>query len=575
MKKTLLLAVALFATIGELAQGKTYAELIPDFTGYFMSPSGNYVAGHYNGIVSIYEVATGVRADIGNGMSDYSLGNGNCIIDNGIAVGSIDDAAVMFVKGEAVLLSDDSPYPLSYANGITPDGAMIVGCVSNMDNGNGYDGTMLVPCYWEVAADGSVGEPQLLPWPSKDFTGRAPTYVSAIVVSNDGQLIIGQVYDYSGACSYPIAFSKNDKGEWEYKLIAEELLNPEHLEFPEFPDDAPEPPIAQDYMTEDEKAAYQAAYDAWVESFYQDPYPEFEDYMSPEGIAAYNKAVEEYNKLAEDFNARLDAYFEVFEQVMAATPNFIWNSVKISSDAKIIGIGAEKRGETFWDPSENTPYTISLTDGTVTTWPGTNVLPAVVLDNGNLLASSVPSFGMMEPLTSCILRPGVKTAQPVLDFLKANRPVFAEWMEQNLRHNYEALDPETYESVLVEGYQFVGMMICNQDMNTWAGLVESYLWLDAEDGAEYSTYVLSEPGSSVEQIGSDIEGVEGVTVEVAGKGILTVGGCADTLEVFDIAGRCVFNATGVSGNVATGLETGTYIVRAGSNGNAAGYKVVF
>ncbi len=573
MRKFLLLIAAVAATAGTSAYGKTYTELLPNFSGNYMSPSGRYVGNQYYSNISIYDVINGTRIDMGDDMQEYALGNGNCINDNGTAVGSIADAATLFINGEAVFITEGTPYSLSYANGISADGSIIVGCVTNLNNAEGnYDETMLVPCYWEVSADGKVGEAKMLPWPEKDFSGRAPTYVSAIVVNGDGSLIAGQVYDYSGSCCYPIVYTRNDDNEWQYTLPAYDLINPEHLEFPEYPTTSPTPPDYFDYMSEEEKAAYNDAYNAWIESMYQDPYPEPTDYMSAQSIAAYNKAVDEYNKLAEDFNAKFDAFMEVFQEVMAVSPHFVWNSIRLSADASKFIIAAQKEGMTFWDPSEYIPYMISLTDSKVTTWEGTNVIPTVVLNNGNVLANSPRTFGSTEPLNSYILRVGEKTKQPVYNFLKANRPEFAEWMNANLRHNYETFDPETYESVMVEDYLFVGMVICNQEMNTWVGVVESYMWEDNEDLGEYATYVLSEPSSSVETVAAP---AGDITLGISSTGTLSINGSVDSVEIFDLSGRRVYQSGKSTGDITTGLRNGSYIVRTTTGTKAQSHKIIF
>ena len=72
---------------------------------------------------------------------------------------------------------------------ITPDGSRVCGMIGG---GSAYRN---LPIYCDIDANGNFSEPQVLPFPDKDFFGSRPQYCSATWMSDDGKTVAGQVKD--------------------------------------------------------------------------------------------------------------------------------------------------------------------------------------------------------------------------------------------------------------------------------------------------------------------------------------------------------------------------------------------
>lgn len=566
MKKSLLLSLACLAGLAATAAEpaflmETYANRI--------SPSGTYGVSYAFGELKLVNLTTGDVTALNSAddyETDYSAGNGNSVTDTGIIVGSINDQAAWLKNGEYQLLNEQI-YDLgtSSANGITPDGKRIVGYYSNPNNviGN-YDGIMNIPCYWDVDADGNVSELHNLPYPTKDFTGRAPMYILATAISDDGEIIIGQVNDYSGGVWYPILYSRNAEGEWEYSFPAEKLLNPEHREFPVVPD-APVYPEYQKYMTPSQLEAYNAAMDIYYQTWDEADFPNMEDYMSAAAYAAYTKAMAKYEADNEAYMNAFMAFYDVLEQVKDESVLGVQNSINISPNGKLIAYGGEIPGASFWDPSTYYVVSLDLTTGDYQTYgKELDILPNGINNKGEMFgATALKNFSL--PVQSFVKKLGSEEFVPLVDFLSiANEPV-ANWINENLSREFLTYDPETYEEVTIP-YLYTGFTLFSQDFTTlFSGVIPLWEGYEAEFSDQFSYYTTGMT-SGVKTIGLDLK--ENVTVTGRKGGVLSITGAADTVTVYDLSGREVFAGKAAS-TVATGLPSGFYLVK---TEGAAGVK---
>lgn len=221
MKKIYLLglSLSLFSSISlQAADDYITPTIVPEMIVQRMSASGRWLAGQ-----DIYgSLAFGYNTEI-NRKYEYSAfytGIGNCISDNGICVGQdiggIDQHAALMVNSRGGIPAALADIGHSSLDGITPDGTMAVGYMTNPDRG-----VMFIPFYCSVTITGNTGAPQPLPYPTRNVVGGGEPYVVAATwVSNDGKVAAGHVLTAMGG-SYPIVYLQNEAGEWRYQVPSE------------------------------------------------------------------------------------------------------------------------------------------------------------------------------------------------------------------------------------------------------------------------------------------------------------------------------------------------------------------
>ncbi|MDE6369225.1 MAG: hypothetical protein K2K94_08300, partial [Muribaculaceae bacterium] len=297
MKKSLLFCLAVASCVSPAMADTKTPTIYPDIAFQRISSDGHYAVSEVYGTLTIIDLTDGSIAE--QFMPDeswieyYSIGNGNCFnADGTILVGSITQLgdASYFADGEWHSLSVPNEEKVNISNGITPDGSRICGSVGLHDM-TLEDVIMQVPVYWDRKDNGDgYGEYHILPYPTKDYFGESPQYVTAVSITSDGKTIVGQMVFGNGAITIPVIYNENEKGEWSYSLPTINLVNPFGIDPVENPGDGPEPPQYEDFMTEDEISAYQEA----LNDFYNSPggvsWPNYEDYMSEESLNAFNAA---------------------------------------------------------------------------------------------------------------------------------------------------------------------------------------------------------------------------------------------------------------------------------------------
>ena len=483
MKKLLLCATAAVMAASSLHAQEIYP--YEAFAG--ISPNGNYAVSVLNSSVAIHDLAADKKYEY---FDDFYAGNGNHVSNTGIVVGStMDPKACYWKDGEWYFIESGSDRNMSKADGITPDGSRIVGAVSPENYGGDYEGLMLQPCYWDFNADGTLGELHELPFPSKDLTGRTPNYVTAVRVSDDGKTIAGQVQDYSGFVHQPIVYHQNEDGEWSYTLINNELFHPEGYVLPEDPGEN-WPEIA-DFMTEENRTAYQQALEDWeaAGTWDWDTYPNYWDYMTEEEYAAYEKS-------SDEFSEKSNAFYEALNEFFSAVPTFEFNNVLMSHDGKTYVTTDIK---SYFDPmtwaewSEYTPYVFNIEneDGNYVTYPNDDIYLIVssITDNGTILAAKQGSEE--DPLTVAYILPaGAEKFEPLHDYLATVNPELGGWIKENMYHEYDIIDWDIYDYVKVGGI-VTGIPFANADMSVIVLGVEN-IWdnWESEDYAAGYGYIL-------------------------------------------------------------------------------------
>lgn len=591
MKKTLLLAAA--ALIAASASAELTNQVLPGYYFTGMSHNGQYAVSTLDGgILTFMNLATGESTTyVGEDYTvEYSSGLGNCISNTGILVGSTSAAgnAAYLENGEWRFLPVLNEAYTNLSNGITADGNVICGNIGTDKIDINAENIMCVPCVWYRQEDGTYSAPVLLPHPDKDYTGRVPQYIKAISISDDGNVVAGQITDYGGFVQQPIVYTRNDKGEWNYQLLCPELINGAKVEFPEYPGEAPQSPNLNDFMTEEELAAYNKAYQEWSTTYPIDysKYPNQEDYLSAESKAAYDEANAEYMTKMAEWEELYYPFAELYFESQESTKIFVFNSCYISPNGKYYLTTTQAQSSIWMSAKRNvanpldgdfdtpadettygTPYVMDIENGTYTAVNGNSDIQAsFIADDGTVLATS----NIFTKPQAMVLTPGAAEYIPLEAYLAEASPLAVTWMNENMRHDLIEFDPDTFEEITIPDVMISGAPYAASDLSVFC-TAASNVW-DFEDDNYYYSYVIY-----ADKTVDAVEGVSGseFAVEALKGGVVSVKGDNATVEVYTLGGEKAFQGQG-TGMISTGLAEGFYIVKATSdNGKTVVLKAAF
>ncbi|MDE6288420.1 MAG: T9SS type A sorting domain-containing protein [Muribaculaceae bacterium] len=559
MKKTLLL-LSLGCVSGMMSAEMVAPKIFAPAVFQKMTPDGRYVVSEMYGMVQIFDLVENKSYDYfdENANDMWSVGIGNSFNEQCVLVGSAqtESNAAYWQNGKWYSLPlTGEEKNTNIANAITPDGSRICGTVSIVEM-TLDDATMTVPVLWQRNAEGTYDNYIVLPHPEADHTGRAPQYISAISISPDGKAVAGTVTDCQGRLITPIVYTENENGEWSYSLPMSQFINPENIEIPENPGEYPEWPDAKKYMTPEEVAAYEAAYDEWVQNFYQGDMPEYADYMTAEEKAQYEAAYTAWQEEAAVFEEKQTVYLDALEEICNTSVSCLDNNVFFSPDGKSIAVTAV----TFVpDPDSWIPggtkdvdhvWTIDLASGAIQKYEDceahvNNWYPdGTIVAWGNLWGENPESY---------LLKDGKSTS--FYDYLTSINPELKAWVDENMKHVVEIYDWETEEVIQQEGI-YVGVPVFSADMKTVASFTSTSAWAPE---LMYEGYVFDL--AQFDGVNSAVAAAD-LQVSLNEAGDIVVNGVAATLEVYNLQGVCVASAANVSGVVNVNLANGVYVVKA-------------
>lgn len=517
MKKSFLLAGMVAAGLSSAMADVPAPIELDDAFIYALSPNGKYAVSQNTLGIKIYDLASDKMEEYidETGMTYVTCGIGNCVSDNGIVVGSFDGVTPQYCKdGKWFDLSMGEAVSTSLSNAITPDGSRICGSLGL--NAVSFDGDALmqVPCIWNATADG-YSEPIVLPYPEKDFTGRVPQYVTATDMSADGKTIIGQVVNATGMISYPLIYKEGADGTWTYEIIDEKSLIPEGVVFNEYPGEGPKYPQPEEYMTAEEELEYNEAYQAWIDSGYnQDLYPIVTDFMDEEELAEYEADMQKYEQEYAVWEEEFYTWFEALEKCMVNNPLFVFNSMKMSPDGKYFGgtVQIEEPGENWWDSKVYMNVWIGNTENykyiKYDQQPDLN-LTYLANEGVGLASTSVNTTSQ-----SWILKNHIPETMYYWMYTKC--PDYAYYMKENMTFGIEQYDWETDEFTFKEEFMS-GRAVSTPNLEVMALTVQN-MW-DYMTDAESFIFSVAEASS-----------VKGVEVENDGQTV-----------IYDLQGRKLNN----------------------------------
>ncbi len=631
--KKVYLAMTAAALTAVSASAIDEPQIFNDMMFHSVSPNGTY-AYNWNQlyeIVSIVDLTTGEETGISNPDEGFSGGTGLSISDNGIAIadGSLTGLSYYFDGTEWKELTNAEGAVSSGTNAISADGTKIFGYQSLTSMSLDATGVMSVPCVWEADGNGGFKAAKILPYPTTDWVGNVPQYVLINDCSADGNALAGDVVDNRGMVHQPIAWVCNDAGEWTYINVHPELLNPDNIVVPADPgdfdwDSRPNPldymtqeeidkynadysdytsrpyPEITDYMSADGKAAYEEAMEKYYEDPYSNPYPMAGDFMTEEELEEYNKAVEEYYAVAEpqpddymsaeekaiyeavlaewtelkdDWEAKYDAFNNAYwEAIDAGAKTFVMNSASISPDGNLMMINQES----FDRATYSTTYIPTVFDlSSDNYWEMTegigNVYGSYITDEGAVMG--VQDIGDFYFRQAAFAPDMTAPLMLLSDAVQEVDDTVYNWMDENMKHEVEEFDFETYESTYVDKL-ILGTPCTTPDFSTvltW--VIKS--WEDENEEVDTYSYALP--------LGA-LSGIEGIAVDakkaalgvsLAKGGVINIAGTATEVSVYDMNGRLAFSAKNPAATVATGLSQGIYMVKAtDAQGNTAIAKAI-
>ena len=570
LRKTI---AALFITLLPAIAGAQLMEKYPGIAFTKLSNKGRYLVSSANRVVifdrqelKTYQYSSG-----------YNIGLGNAVSDTGIIVGAAenDSKPCYWKDGEWHILPHDIPGNPTFAmaNGITSDGTCIVGYI-DCRAATKKAWPMVSPVMWTLDEKSGEYVFHMLPEPDKDITGRcAPQQVSATYISNDGKTALGQVTDYRGMLEYQIVYNQGPDGNWSYKISGDDRMIKPNAVWPEYPE-RPAKVLPEDYLTDEEKAAFNEANQAYLDSLEivsltgKNPRMPFYEEFIKERREEYEAAVKKFNEDSESYVTRLYAFFDAYAANIT-NHRYEFNSHKLSSNGKYYTCNY-----IYPDPEDKNPDVTKVkmflspilfdlsgnNDPQVTVNVSMNTY--TVSDNGCVAAAMPKNDDKVYSRTSYLIRPG---EEPVLfsSWIKNNYPEVQEWLEENMTYTVpEGCDQEAGPQVL---YGTVRMTPDETKLISYA--------IDPET-EQYVTYFVDlDRGAGIEP--TDIDRAPGLIYDST-SGLITLCGEADRLDIFGISGERVYSANtpAQTVNIKELVGQGIYVVRLSGKGGIKTSKII-
>lgn len=509
MKATLLSFLALGATAAACA---LEPHILPGTVISGFSPDNRVAVSEYYGSVFIFDLAQPeadpkIYTESADGSVSYTTGMGNFISNNyvcghrgagGSSVYRWGAAGPLNGRWVSVNGAQSNDYGMGLVNGVTADSHRFCGSVATgVQFGIDVAGQMLAPCIWEI--EGNTINRKILPFPAGDYCGLTPQYVTALCISDDGNTVMGQVRSNNGMFNEYIFYTRDENGEWSYKMPFKSLVNPNNRPWPTYPgDDAPVIPSQESYMTPEQIEAFTTALNAWREDdgVNVETMPNYADYMYPDSIEAYNRAAEESNR----WQLSYEDYANADLQIRQESTSFVFNQGAMSPNGRYMVTSSESG---YYDEYAQwhgvyKPFLYDIQEDRILVDDGPSILVTGVSDRGDIIGyerTADIEFGYVLPA-------GETEWVPLEKWVVDRNPELAQWVEDNWRHEIQVvIDEEEDLTEFVDMY-ITGMPFISRDWTTLS-TVAYFFWDDAPAGYrnDYCSSILPlGPVSSIEEV---------------------------------------------------------------------------
>lgn len=380
-----------------------------------------------------------------------------------------------------------------------------------------------------------------------------------MTVSDDGKSVLGQVRDFSGVGTAPIRFTCDEQGKWSYDYFGADLVNPDHIVFPEWVDEDLVPPVATDYMDDMERAQYEQAIADGLE-------PDESEYMTPEKWEEYSLALEDYNDKVSEQGIKQQAFFNVLYDVLAKGMQFEFNNQYANADGTIFATtrleARENPENPEFDITVYSPYRFKIAaDGKITyekIGEGYNL--SDIADDGTVFMTHEDAE---VPATAYVGTPGGDVL-PFEEYIADTNVGLGQWIESTMTHELTSLDGIS-SSFIITGYPHA-----SADLKIFSCATDNY-WNLEQGSPNYYSYLFG--------IDMEVSGVEAVaesaaaTVKALRGGRLEVAGTAD-IDVFSTDGTLLYSAKAATGTVQTNLSGLVLIKATDAEGNQITLKAI-
>ena len=592
MKKLLPLGLALLSAGTVAAQSTIPSQEVSQVAVSSISDNGKWLVGETGeGGLMIINLETGDKWKYNGSGADndegYATGSNREVSDDGTVVGEVNSIPSYWKNGKWNQLSgwvrDNTGYVYAVVGSITPDGSMIVGGLGK--GGSSFQETdedilMTYPCVWYRQDDGTYGTPVWLPYPEKDLFGRIPQYVHCLAVSQDGKTIGTAMRDGFGGFCQPVAHYLDENGEWQYKELGMNLINPNNIPLVPFPGEWNGDGVPNDfenYMTAQEYARFESQWYAWYEEQERLGYTEEEiairelhfamEFMSGERKAAYEAKVSQWENGYVAWETAWKEYEQCVIDLFDTGWTFEFNNVFISPDGKYIYSSAmpakaEDVNPVCIEVANPSNYTIYANEY--------NILVSSIAEDYSILGYPYdPDTDIYR--MAYIFPEGDTTPVAFTDYMQEKNQSVYDWMEE---HMYR----EVVTGITSSGAeQFddrwcLGKAVCTPDLSLVGFAASTLYWAAPPANTSYITFLLN-TGMDVEV--EEVLASADATVNSLGDGRLEVKGEVSRIEIFNLSGMKVYEAVNPAGVVSTGLSTGVYVVKADSPSGVITKKVLF
>lgn len=533
-------------------------------TMYSISENGKYACASNMGVAVLWDTEKDNNITTFDDQYYYC----DCVSNDGVMAGSAGETGteqpILLSADKIVYLPTPTDRTWSYgsARGISSDGKMVCGLLSDASINIMDNATPILPFVWEIDGDNITCTE--LPFPEKDFTGRCPQGYHPLMVAESKNRILGRQIDFSGMAGAFIVWERTAPGEpWTYRVLGEDVVYKDGPDFPEYPEE-PENVDYTEYMTEDEIAAYDEAYDQWWANGLMGDQPDRKDFITdPERKEAYIEAMNEYNEAYDIYLAGLDAFNEVYSQRITDYSLDLY-SFSGSFSGRYVGCTLSKLDFStgfpmsatypcYYDLDDNDKF-VSLEEDQYKGYG----MSGRITDNGDIVVSNPASASMYDARNSYVIPAGQDKAVTIYEFLggkydgKVNRQTF---VDAGMEYSWQGYDMTTYQPVEITDSVLVGTTFLSADGKNAVGFTTD------PNTFAYSSWALNDfntTGISTAKVHNTEAVLRSNVIE---NGMIEFVADVERATLYDLSGATLYSGRPVGNSISVPAKEGVYVLQ--------------